>query len=81
MILKPGAQRDLKRLDNPVRKRVAVALDRLLENPRHHGVTPLVEGENVYRVRVGEWRIIFEIADNESLVTVSRIRHRRDAYR
>jgi len=53
----------------------------LAENPRPHGVRKLAGVEGVYRVRVGNYRMIYRVEDDELLVLVLKIGHRRDVYK
>ncbi len=53
----------------------------LEQTPRPHGCTKLEGSEDEYRVRAGDYRILYVIDDKAKLVTVARVRHRRDAYR
>ena len=80
IIIKPAAQRDLDSL--PVRevKRVAERIEVLADNPRPFGVQKL-SGEESYRIRSGNYRILFEINDKGKLLLVYRIKHRKDVYR
>ncbi|HXW01074.1 MAG TPA: type II toxin-antitoxin system RelE/ParE family toxin [Anaerolineae bacterium] len=52
----------------------------LLTDPRPSGVTKLRGTENEWRIRVGDYRVIYEIDDDKHVVTILRIRHRREAY-
>ena len=79
--LRPAALRDLRKLEPAIRGRVGVAIDQLAQNPRPVGVEKLQGQENRYRVRVGEYRVLYEIEDRVLLVLVIRIGHRRDVYR
>jgi len=77
----PAAQRDVRRLPPEVIRKVdAVILD-LEQTPRPHGCTKLEGSEDEYRVRVGDYRILYVIDDRAKLVTIAHVRHRRDAYR
>ena len=80
---KPAAARDLKRLPIAAAKRVARAIDRLGTEPRPRGVKKLQgKAEHVfYRVRVGDYRVIYQVHDDQVLVLVVRIADRKDAYR
>ena len=60
--------------------RISRAIDDLETNPRPVGFLKL-KGEEAYRIRVGNYRIIYEIYDNTLLVLVIRIMHRKDAYK
>ncbi len=77
----PSARRDMKRLVGPVRRRVADAIDALAETPRPAGVKKLAGRGDLYRVRVGDYRIVYRIEDDRLVVLVIRVGHRRDVYR
>lgn len=77
----PAAQRDVKRLPPEVVRKVDAAILELEQNPRPHECTKLEGSEDEYRVRVGDYRILYVIDDKARLVTVARVRHRREAYR
>lgn len=78
--LVPAAQRDLDRADKPIRARLLSALRELESDPRPAGIVKL-SGMDARRIRVGDWRIIYEIRDAVLLVLVLRIGHRREVYR
>ena len=79
--LAPRAKRDLKKLPVDVRRRIAPHIDALGQNPRPPGVVKLSGEESTYRIRVGEYRIVYEIRDDILLVTVVKVKPRREAYR
>jgi mRNA interferase RelE/StbE len=79
--LKPSAAKALSNLPKPVQKRVAAKIDALAVTPRPPGVTQLSGSERLYRVRSGEYRIIYQIRDEVLLILVIRIGHRREVYR
>ncbi len=79
--LRPAALRDFKRLPLEIQRRIRPAVDRLAANPRPPGVDKLAARGNRYRIRVGDYRIVYEIRDAVLLVMVFRIAHRREAYR
>ena len=81
VVVERSAEKDLKRLSAVVRSRVAIALRSLAENPRPTGSRKLAGTKHDWRVRVGDYRIIYEIADVIRVVRVQRIRHRREVYR
>jgi mRNA interferase RelE/StbE len=78
---RPSAFRDLKELSGEILRRVVRKIDALAEDPRPQGVEKLSGSENAYRVRVGDYRILYEIRDRVLLIAVIRIRHRREVYR
>ena len=80
IVITRGAERDLDRLDRPVLARVAREIDALLGEPRPHGCRKLVDSENRWRVRVGDWRVLYEIDDVARAVRIVAVRHRSKAY-
>jgi mRNA interferase RelE/StbE len=64
-----------------VQRRLRPRIDDLAEEPRPRGARRLAALRILYRLRVGDWRIIYTIDDSASLVTVTTIGHRRDVYR
>jgi mRNA interferase RelE/StbE len=81
VVVERSAEKDLKRLSPETRLRVATALRGLAENPRPSGSRKVTGTKHDWRIRVGDYRIIYAIADVIRIVRVQRIRHRRDAYR
>jgi mRNA interferase RelE/StbE len=79
--LRPGARRDLENLPQDTLQRVSRRIDSLADNPRPPGAEKLSGSENSYRVRVGDYRILYEIRDKVLLIIIVRIRHRREVYR
>lgn len=77
----PDADKQLAKLDGAVRVRVAQKIDALAENPRPPGCKKLKGDDNLWRVRAGDYRIVFSIHDDVLLVVVIRIAHRREVYR
>lgn len=78
------ARRTVKALDALPRKeqqRVRAAIDLLGETPRPPGCVALTGEASAYRVRVGNYRIVYEVHDEVLLVQVVRVGHRREAYR
>ena len=77
--LKPRARKDLQRIGKPEAARILASLDDL-RNDLHGDVKRLTDFTPEYRLRVGDYRALFEI-EQPNRVVVYRIRHRRDAYR
>lgn len=73
-----AAARQLGKLDPPVRRRIQAAVELLAEEPRPPGATKLVGGDGEWRVRTGDYRIVYEIHDDVLLVLVVALGHRRD---
>jgi mRNA interferase RelE/StbE len=77
--LRPAAVRALKKLDPPNRRRIQGAITLLAEEPRPPAARAL-RGRPGLRVRVGDYRIIYTVADNVLLIVVVTVGHRRDIY-
>lgn len=80
LAIKPSASRELERLNDQILRRADEAILKLAENPRPHGAKKL-SGVPLYRIRVGTFRIVYEVNDAQHLVTVVTIGHRREVYR
>ena len=78
--IKKSAAGELKRLAKPDRIRIVAAIDRLAETP-HLGATLKGDLRGLRRLRVGDHRVVYEVRDDELIVLVVRIAHRRDVYR
>ena len=78
--LESRAKREFLGLSHDVAERIASALDDLRVNPRPPGAKKLT-GQEGYRVRKGDYRVLYVIEDRARLVRVYRIAHRRDVYR
>jgi mRNA interferase RelE/StbE len=79
--LLPAAEREWRKLPREIRTRVNRALLALEDTPRPHGATKLSGSSDRWRVRVGDYRIIYRIDDVAHEVTVLRIAHRRQVSR
>ena len=77
--LRPAAARALRKLDPPVARRLQAAIALLAEDPRPPASRPL-RGRPAWRVRVGDYRVIYTIEDDVLLVVVVTLGHRRDIY-
>lgn len=79
--LSPAAARQLRKFDPQVRRRIQGVLELLAVEPRPPAATRLVGGAGEWRVRTGDYRIVYEIEDQELLVLVLKVGHRRQIYR
>lgn len=77
--MRPAA-RALYELPSVMRERINAQLESLRDNPRPRGTRKL-KGREQYRIRVGDYRILYTIDDPDNLVTINFIEHRREAYR
>jgi mRNA interferase RelE/StbE len=79
--LRPAAERDLGRLSRAILRRVEKAIEGLKEAPRPAGCKKLAGSDNEWRIRVGNYRILYIVDDAQQEVRIARIAHRREAYR
>ena len=77
----PGAARQLRKLDGSARRRAQAAVELLAHEPRPAGAKKLVGGDGEWRVRTGDYRIVYEVDDGVLLVLVLAVGHRREVYR
>ena len=75
------AERTLRRLPRDVRQRLRAAIDSLAVDPRPLGCLKLVSSETLYRIRVGDWRIIYAIEDDRLAILIVNVTPRGGAYR
>ena len=76
-----SARKELQSLDPPIALRILKRIEALVNNPRPVVVTKLEGAIDLWRIRVGEWRVVYRIVDRETLVDIVAVRHRREAYR
>jgi len=76
----PAAVRQLHKLDPVARRRIQAAIEILADQPRPSGAKKLVGGDREWRVRTGDYRIVYEIHDEVLLVLVVAVGHGRDIY-
>ena len=80
ILIRGKAAKQIQQLPPPIFRRVQQTIDGLSDNPRPPGVKKL-RGETGYRLRVGAYRILYEIDDATQQVTIYRVKHRREVYR
>ncbi|MGH7381123.1 MAG: type II toxin-antitoxin system RelE family toxin [Candidatus Methylomirabilales bacterium] len=78
--LKPRTERELDRLPIAVARRIWERLLALERDPRPRGAAKL-EGVEGYRIRIGDYRVVYLVDDDQRVVDVARIAHRREVYR
>lgn len=81
LLFKPSAERAFLALPRDVQKRIDKRLLLLRDNPRPPGVKALTGEPGVFRLRVGDYRVLYEIHDDVLIVLVVMAGHRRDVYR
>jgi len=77
----PRAERDVASLDPMVRRRVLLAIGHLAHDPRSARGVKALKGSADYRLRVGDWRVVYSLRDDTLIVLVVQIAHRREVYR
>jgi mRNA interferase RelE/StbE len=77
----PAARRDLHALPRDMLIRIEARIQVLADNPRPPGSELLQGSRNLRRLRVGAYRVIYQVDDAQQVVTIARVRHRRDVYR
>lgn len=75
------AQKSLKKIPDPYRSNFIGAIDDLSSDPRPEGCVKLKGASDLWRVRVNDYRIVYQIVDHELVVLIVRIGHRRDIYK
>lgn len=78
---KQSALRELKGLDRQVVPRIIAAIESLPSNAFPVGVRKLAGSKHTYRLRVGEYRVVYDVLAPDLVIQVVRVRHRKDAYR
>lgn len=77
---RPRALREFQSLSKEIQARLTPRIEALADNPRPPGVKKLSSREDLYRIRVGDYRVIYQVQDKVLLVVVVRIGHRGDIY-
>lgn len=78
---KPSASKSLRALPVSVQKRIVVLIDALADDPRPSNCVKLHGTEDLWRIRVGQYRVVYTIQDEDLIVLVVRVAHRKDEYR
>ena len=78
--LTTSAEKELNYLPTKLITRILGRLEKLASNPRPPGCKKLVGGDKQWRIRIGDWRVVYEIDDKAKTVDVTRIAHRREVY-
>ncbi|MEM9540105.1 MAG: type II toxin-antitoxin system RelE/ParE family toxin [Cyanobacteria bacterium P01_E01_bin.42] len=78
---KNSAAKEFRGLPTDIKQRIGEAVEELCFDPRPDGVVKLKGDDDLYRIRVGNYRVIYEIDDDEKALLIMRVRHRGDAYK
>lgn len=75
------AQRSIGKIDRTIAARIKPRVLNLANDPRPPGAVKLAGGDNLYRIRVGDYRLVYRIDDQKQLVEITIVAHRREVYR
>jgi mRNA interferase RelE/StbE len=78
---KSSAYKELQKLPRPIIGKIVAAVAELSSEPYPHGVKKLIGSERSYRIRIGDYRVVYEIIENKLIIEIVRVRHRKDVYR
>ena len=81
IIITKSIQKQLDNLPNNIQERVYDKISQLAEEPRPDGVVKLKGYDNEYRIRIGDYRLVYEIRDEQLIVLLVQCKHRRDVYK
>jgi len=80
VLLTSSAKKELLRLPDPIIARILPKIEGLATKPRPHGCKKLRDGDDAWRIRIGDYRVIYSIDDSTHVIDVSHIAHRREVY-
>ena len=78
---KKSTRKDLRKLPASTGEQVVQTVEDLAENPFPHGVEKLSGSQHAYRIRLGDYRVVYEVIVELKLIEIQRVRHRKDVYR
>jgi len=81
VVIREGAERRLQRIPEPIRSNIGRRIDRLADNPRPPGAQPLKGMQGLWRLRIGNWRVVYVIEDEQGIVDIRLIGPRGEVYR
>ena len=78
---KQSAKKELKKLDKQIIPRILQAVENLANNPYSSGSKKLIGSNSIYRIRVGDYRIVYNIKSSVLIIEIIKVGHRREIYR
>jgi len=81
VVISKSVQKQIDNLPNDVIERVIEKIQNLASEPRPDGIVKLKGADNEYRIRIGDYRVRYEIDDESQLVEILQCKHRKDVYR
>jgi mRNA interferase RelE/StbE len=79
--IKASASKELSKLPQQMIPGIVAVIEKLAEDPYPQGVKKLKGFDQIYRIRVGEYRVVYNILKSRLIIEIIRVRHRKDAYR
>lgn len=79
--IETSAAKSLARIEQPFRDKISAGIDALAADPRPHGCVKLSGRTDAYRIRVGNYRVVYTVNDGIRIVRVEKIAHRREVYK
>ena len=80
LTFRPAALRALRKLDRQIAERIKVATEALRDDPRPPGATMLTGSQGLWRIRIGDYRVVYAVDHQRRIVRVAAAGHRRDVY-
>ena len=80
LTFRPAALRALRKLDRQIAERIKAATEALRDDPRPSGAKMLTGSHGLWRIRIGDYRVVYTVDDQQRLVRVAAAGHRRDVY-
>jgi mRNA interferase RelE/StbE len=81
VLIERAAERDLKSLPVTILNRIVPRIRALADDPRPSGCHKLAGAKNDWRIRIGDYRVVYDVNDARKLVRIFQVRHRREVYR
>jgi mRNA interferase RelE/StbE len=78
---KPSALKEIKSIDPRTIPRIIQSVEKLTHNPFPYGFRKIQGGGHSFRIRAGDYRIIYQVFDSELVIEIIRVRHRKESYR
>lgn len=76
-----STRKDLRKLPSHEIARILTEVESLADEPFPHGTEKLAGSDHTYRIRIGDYRVVYEVLTLSKLVVIQRVRHRKDVYR
>lgn len=81
LFIKPSASKEAEKIPKKQKERIRTEIKKLSENPRPKGVRKLKGKEDIYRIRIADYRVLYTIDDEENIIRILSVLNRKEAYR